>query len=55
VNTHPDYAAHRDIAAWNGYRGVESTPLFDRQTGEPVGISPRCFESHTGRRHARCA
>jgi GAF domain-containing protein len=43
VTTHPDYAAHRAIAASTGYRGVQSTPLFDRQTGEPVGMLPTLF------------
>jgi PAS domain S-box-containing protein len=43
VNTDPDYEPHRDIAASTGYRGVQSTPLFDRQSGEPVGMLSTLF------------
>ena len=43
VKSHPDYAAHRDIAASTGYRGVQSTPLFDRNTGKPLGMLSTLF------------
>ena len=37
VETDPDFAPHRDIAAHSGYRAVQSTPLFSR-LGEPLGM-----------------
>jgi PAS domain S-box-containing protein len=38
VNSHPDFESHRGIAASTGFRGVQSTPLFDRNSGKPVGM-----------------
>jgi PAS domain S-box-containing protein len=38
VDTDPDFEPHRAIAASTGFRGVQSTPLLDRYTGEPVGM-----------------
>jgi PAS domain S-box-containing protein len=43
VNTHPHYESHRGIAASTGYRGVQSTPLFDRSTGKPLGMLSTLF------------
>jgi len=45
VNTHPDYEPHRGIAASTGYRGVQSTPLFHRHTGKPVGMLSMLFRA----------
>jgi hypothetical protein len=36
VNTDPDFAPHRDIAAASGFRAVQSTPLIN-YAGRPVG------------------
>jgi len=41
VNTDPDYAPHRMIAAAAGYRAVQSTPLFGSD-GQPIGM----FSTH---------
>jgi PAS domain S-box-containing protein len=38
VDVDPRYAQDREIAAATGYRGVLSTPLFDRGTGKPIGM-----------------
>jgi PAS domain S-box-containing protein len=38
VNSHPDFEPHRGIAASTGFRGVQSTPLFDRNSGNLVGM-----------------
>jgi GAF domain-containing protein len=38
VNTHPGFGPLRSIAAAAGFRGVQSTPLFDRNSGKPVGM-----------------
>ena len=38
VNCHPDFACHRSIAASTGFRAVQSTPLFDRNSGKPLGM-----------------
>jgi PAS domain S-box-containing protein len=38
VTVDPRYAPHREIAAATGYRGVQSTPLFDRRTGKLIGM-----------------
>ena len=43
VNSHPDHEPHRGIAASTGYRSVQSTPLFDRHTGKPVGMLSTLF------------
>ena len=43
VNNDPDYEPHRGIAASTGYRGVQSTPLFERSTGKPVGMLSTLF------------
>lgn len=37
VETDPDFAPHRQIAASVGFRAVQATPLFSRN-GEPLGI-----------------
>jgi PAS domain S-box-containing protein len=42
----PDFAPHRQIAAFAGFRAVQSTPLFSR-TGEPLGmISTHFRQTH---------
>ena len=38
VNCHPDFACRRSIAASTGFRAVQSTPLFDRNSGKPLGM-----------------
>jgi PAS domain S-box-containing protein len=38
VNTHPEFEPHRGIVAATGFRGVQSTPLVDRNSGRPVGM-----------------
>jgi PAS domain S-box-containing protein len=38
VTTDPSFAAHRAIAARTGFRAVQSTPLFERGSGAPVGM-----------------
>jgi PAS domain S-box-containing protein len=38
VNTAVEFEPHRAIAAATGFRGVQSTPLFDRNTGKPLGM-----------------
>jgi PAS domain S-box-containing protein len=43
VTTDPDYAPHRAIAASTGYRAVQSTPLFDRSTGQTIGMLSTAF------------
>ena len=43
VETHPDYAPHRRIAAATGYRAVQATPLFDGGTGKLVGMLSTLF------------
>jgi PAS domain S-box-containing protein len=43
VNTDPHYEPHRAIAASTGYRSVQSTPLLNRHTGEPVGMLSTLF------------
>jgi PAS domain S-box-containing protein len=43
VNTHPDSEPHRGIAASTGYRGVQSTPLYERNTVKPVGMLTTLF------------
>jgi PAS domain S-box-containing protein len=43
VNTDADSEPSRGIAAATGYRGVQSTPLFERNTGEPVGMLSTLF------------
>ena len=37
VETDPDFAPHREIAASAGFRGVQFTPLFSR-SAEPLGM-----------------
>lgn len=43
VNADPDDYPHRAIAASIGYRGLQSTPLFDRTTGKPLGMLSTLF------------
>src|ERR1700730_1214820 len=43
VNTHPDSEPHRGIAASTRYRGVQSTPLYDRNTVMPIGMLTTLF------------
>jgi PAS domain S-box-containing protein len=43
VNTHADSEPHRGIAASTGYRSVQSTPLFERNTDKPVGMLSTFF------------
>ena len=38
VNTDRDFARHREIAGSAGFRGVQSTPLFDRNSDKPLGM-----------------
>jgi PAS domain-containing protein len=38
VNTHPDFEPHRRIAASTGFRSVQSTPLLNQNSGNPVGM-----------------
>jgi PAS domain S-box-containing protein len=38
IDLDPDFAPHLGIAASSGFRAVQSTPLFDRRSGEPVGM-----------------
>ena len=38
VNLDPDFEPHRHIAASAGFRAVQSTPLIDHSSGEPVGM-----------------
>jgi PAS domain S-box-containing protein len=47
VDTDPSFAAHRGLAASTGFRALQSTPLFERGSGGPVGvISTRFREPH---------
>jgi PAS domain S-box-containing protein len=43
VTTDPDYTPHREIAAATGYRGVLSTPLFERSSNKPLGMLSTLF------------
>ena len=45
VNLDPDFERHRHIAASAGFRAVQSTPLVDHSTGEPVGMLSTHFRS----------
>jgi PAS domain-containing protein len=38
VTTDPKFEPHRHVAASTGFRGVQSTPLFDRNSAKPVGM-----------------
>jgi PAS domain S-box-containing protein len=38
VTLDEDFTPHRSIAAATGFRGVMSTPMFDRMTGKPLGM-----------------
>src|SRR5258708_6366064 len=38
VNLDADFAPHRGIAASAGFRGVQSTPFYERNTGKSVGM-----------------
>jgi two-component system, chemotaxis family, CheB/CheR fusion protein len=38
VNTNAEFAVHRGIAAAAGFRGVQSTPLLDRNSGQSIGM-----------------
>ena len=38
VKTDRDFAPHREIAASTGFRAVQSTPLFDRNSSKPLGM-----------------
>lgn len=38
VNSDPAFEPHRGIAASTGFRSVQSTPLFDQNSGKPVGM-----------------
>ena len=43
VTTDPGYAPHRAIADATGFRGVLSTPLFERGTSKPIGMLTTLF------------
>jgi PAS domain S-box-containing protein len=43
VNLDADFAPHRGIAAAAGFRAVQSTPLFHRDSREPVGVLSTYF------------
>src|SRR5258708_4739565 len=43
VNIHPDYEPHRGISAATGYRGLQSTPLLNRDKGKPIGMLSTFF------------
>jgi PAS domain S-box-containing protein len=45
VQTDPDFEPHRAIAAAAGFRAVQSTPLFRRGTGAPVGMLSTRFRN----------
>jgi len=45
VNLDADFEPHRRIAASAGFRAVQSTPLFDRGSGEPVGMLSTHFRN----------
>jgi len=45
VNLNPDFEPHRHIAASAGFRAVQSTPLVDRGSGEPVGMLSTHFRN----------
>jgi DNA-binding response OmpR family regulator len=45
VNLDPDFEPHRHIAASAGFRAVQSTPLVDHSSGEPVGMLSTHFLS----------
>lgn len=42
MSAQPD-DAHQGVAAATGYRGVQSTPLFERHTGKPIGMLSTLF------------
>jgi PAS domain S-box-containing protein len=45
VNLDAEFQPHRHIAAAAGFRAVQSTPLVDRGSGEPVGMLSTHFRS----------
>lgn len=45
VNLDPHFEPHRHIAASAGFRAVQSTPLFDLGSGEPVGMLSTHFRN----------
>jgi PAS domain S-box-containing protein len=45
VLTDPRVALHRQVAISAGFRALQSTPLFERVSGEPVGILTTYFRN----------
>jgi PAS domain S-box-containing protein len=45
VLTDPNVASHRRVAASGGFRALQSTPLFERVSGEPVGVLTTYFRN----------
>jgi PAS domain S-box-containing protein len=45
MNTCPDFAVHRGLAAAAGFRGAQSTPLLDHNTGKLVGMLSTMFRA----------
>jgi signal transduction histidine kinase/DNA-binding response OmpR family regulator len=45
VDLDPDFEQHRGLAARAGFRAVQSTPLFDRRSGEPLGMLSTHFRN----------
>jgi len=43
MDTSPDFAVHRGLAATAGFRGAQSTPLLDQSTGKLVGMLSTMF------------
>ena len=52
VNADRAFEPHRGIAAATGFRGVQSTPLFDRSSGKLLGMLSTHFrEPHLPSEH----
>jgi PAS domain S-box-containing protein len=45
INLDPDFVSYRGIAATSGFRALQSTPLFDRGSGKPVGMLSTHFRN----------
>lgn len=43
ASIHPASHEHRGVAATTGYRGLQSTPLFERSTGKLIGVLSSLF------------
>jgi PAS domain S-box-containing protein len=45
VLTQAEYARHRDTVGAISYRGLQATPLLDRNSGKPIGILSTLFRA----------